>query len=341
MDEEVKPFILKPQDGLQSEALDCFSDFLLLGGAAGACKTYTLFLDNIYQIENPKYVAVFFRGSHMSIFDAGGLWDTATKIYPLFGGRSNQTMKLWTFPSGTKIFFRNVDCRRKNEVKQSILGLQYTYGYFDEVTELDEDIFWFLVGRCRDTGSGIKPYIRMTCNPKIGWVRNLITYYLDENGYPKKELSGIVRYFVREGDQMIWSDSKSSLADRYSVHSIQSFTFLPGTIKDNKILLENDPGYLARLESLSSSDKSSMLYGCWNMQEESTVFQSNWFNEYQNLPNKFDIVLCCIDTASSREKQSDYSAATIWWGYVKPENELATGELYLIDLIRKKVTIMI
>jgi hypothetical protein len=29
------------------------------------------FLDSIHQIKNPKFVVVFFRGSHMSIFNAG------------------------------------------------------------------------------------------------------------------------------------------------------------------------------------------------------------------------------------------------------------------------------
>lgn len=69
-----------------------------------------------------------------------------------------------------------------------------------------------------------------------------------------------------------------------------------------------------------------------NINKEKGLFKEKWFNYYTSLPNKFDLILCCIDTASTNNINSNFSCATIW-GYKKINNKL-----FLIDLLYEKKT---
>jgi hypothetical protein len=64
---------------------------------------------------------------------------------------------------------------------------------------------------------GVRPYIRATCNPEPeSWVKDLIRWWLDDEGrYADKEKSGIIRWFIRAGNDKIWGDSEQELKDQY------------------------------------------------------------------------------------------------------------------------------
>jgi hypothetical protein len=57
--------------------------------------------------------------------------------------------------------------------------------------------------------------------------------------------------------------------------------FVPSTVFDNQILLENDPNYLAQLASLPEAEKRAMLYGDWNS------FSGQVFREFRDLPQHY------------------------------------------------------
>ena len=58
--------------------------------------------------------------------------------------------------------------------------------------------------------------------------------------------------------------------------------FVPSTVFDNKILLKNNPEYLAALAMLPESEKSALLYGNWDS------FDGQVFSEWRNDPAHYD-----------------------------------------------------
>ena len=57
---------------------------------------------------------------------------------------------------------------------------------------------------------------------------------------------------------------------------IKDRVFIPSTVFDNKILLENDPNYIASLAMLPDAEMKALLYGDWNS------FQGQAFGEFKD-----------------------------------------------------------
>src|SRR5436189_1986846 len=101
--------------------------------------------------------------------------------------------------------------------------------------------------------AGVPGYIRATCNPDAdSWVRSLIDWWIDpDTGFPIKERSGVLRWFVRDGDSLHWADTRADLVEMFGPESEpKSATFIPANVRDNRILLDKDPAYLAYLKAL-------------------------------------------------------------------------------------------
>ena len=327
----------EPQEGFQTRSLACSTDIALLGGTAGASKTWTLLLDSLRWIKYPSYKGVFFRRHDKSFKSSGGLWQTTNEIYPYFGGRLNKQDKIWTFPSGAIIQLKNVDESRGMAEMESLKGMECSVAYIDEITEFSERMVWWIQHRIRDSKTPLRPYSRWTSNAKDCWLARFIEWYLDKDKYVDLEKSGKVRYFVNNQGQRMWADSKEELL-KYTddARKIISFTFIHGTIMDNKILIDNNPGYLAALQNLPEVDRKRILNGWWGEDDEKTLFKKDWFNWYTDLPQEFQHYFITIDTAAKTDDVHDYSAATVW-GYNPPiGREIGIGELFLIDMIHGK-----
>ena len=144
--------------------------------------------------------------------------------------------------------------------------------------------------------SGVPGRIRGTCNPDPdSWVRRFIDWWIGEDGYAIPERSGVIRYFIVRGEDILWRDSKEEFYeefpekdefDEYIVRP-KSFTFIRSTIQDNKILLETDPNYLANLHALTRVEKGQLLYGNWNIRATAgTYFQRSDFEIVDVAPAK-------------------------------------------------------
>lgn len=107
----------------------------------------------------------------------------------------------------------------------------------------------------------------ISCNPDPSHkIRELIDWYLDEDGYPDKSKDGVIRYFIRRDGEFVWGDSEQELIDKYwdgkgSKPRPISFSFISALIYDNPPMLENNPDYLAFLEGLPEVEKAQLLYG--------------------------------------------------------------------------------
>ncbi len=129
--------------------------------------------------------------------------------------------------------------------------------------------------------------MRATCNPDPdSFIADLIDWWVGDDGYPLIERSGILRWFVRIGGRLIWADSKQELVAQYGAESFPlSLTFIPASVYDNKILLEKDPGYLAKLKALPPVDRERLLHGNWKIRPEAgKVFNRSWFEVVQAVP---------------------------------------------------------
>jgi len=260
---------IKPQAGAQEKFLKCSADIAFYGGAAGGGKSYALLLDPLYDIHNPNFGAVIFRRTTKQVTSQGGLWDTATDLYVDLGASGNQQSLVYKFPSGAKVTFAHME-HEKNRLDWQ--GSQIPYIGFDELTHFTWKQFTYLVSRNRSV-SGAKSRIRGTLNPDPDhWVRSFIDWWIGKDGFAIKERSGAIRWFVIDGDKIIWRDSREELLDINKEYLPKSFTFISSSVFDNQILLDSDPSYLANLQALPRVERAQLLDGNWNVRPSAGMY---------------------------------------------------------------------
>ena len=265
---------LRPQAGQQEAFLATPADIAIYGGAAGGGKSYALLLEALRNVDIPGFGCVVFRRQGVEIKKQGGLWDESQKLFPALGGIPRETLTDWKFKTDgddARISFSHLEQERDKYTWQ---GGQIPLILFDELTHFTKTQFFYMLSRNRST-CGIKPYIRATTNPEAdSWVGEIIAWWIDQNtGTPIKERSGVIRYFVRRGEDLIWGDTPEDLVGGdVALSDVKSFTFIASTVYDNKILLEKDPGYLANLKALNAVDRGRLLDGNWKIRPSSGLY---------------------------------------------------------------------
>lgn len=257
--------VFGPQPGPQTAFMSSTADIVIYGGAAGGAKTYGLLLEAMRNIGNPNYGAVIFRKTYGEITNEGGIWDTSEKIYPHAGGFGIRSALQWRWSNGAKITFAHL---QHEKYKFSWHGAQIPLLGFDELTHFSESSFFYLLSRNRST-CGVKPYIRATCNPDPdSWVAGFIEWWINqETGYPIPERSGVVRYFTRINDSIVWGDSQEDFPQELR-EAIKSVTFIASKLTDNKRLLDIDPNYLSTLKALPNVECERLLHGNWKIRSK-------------------------------------------------------------------------
>jgi hypothetical protein len=275
--------VIKPQDGYQMMALSSPADIVIGGGAAGVGKTFCLLLEPLRHINVPNFGTVIFRRTSPMIRAEGGLWDASSKLYNnITFAKPKQTTLEWIFPKKTKIKFSHL------EYDQNVYdwqGSEIPLICFDELTHFSKKMFFYLLTRNRST-CGIKPYIRSTCNPDPdSWVADFIGWWIEQDekstnfGYPIPERCGVLRYFVKENDNIIWGSSVDEVYENAKhfldpmieasgvdkEYFIKSVTFIGGSIYDNKELLKSNPEYLGNLNAQEEEEKLRLLHGNWKV----------------------------------------------------------------------------
>lgn len=300
----MKAIELKPQEGAQEKFLSTEADIAFYGGAAGAGKSFALLLEALRNTDNPDFGAVIFRRTTPQIKNEGGLFDESAKVYPLVGAVPNLSELYWKFPSSATVAFAGME-HEKNIFDWQ--GSQICMIGFDEITHFTKRQFFYMLSRNRST-CGVKPYIRGTTNPdKKSWVRKFIDWWIDpKTGLPIPARSGVIRFFIVENDEVIWKDSRDEFDDPTQA---KSFTFISATIYDNKILLKNDPSYLANLKALPKVDRERLLGGNWDAEEaKGEVFKRRWFPMCAPpAPRDIEKLIRYWDRAASESDTADYT----------------------------------
>lgn len=228
--------------------------------------THGLLLEAVRNADVKGFAAVIFRRQATQITSPGGLWDQSQDLYPLLGGvQRSSPHPMWRFRPGAAIQMRHL--QRDADV-YAYQGAQIPLICFDELTHFTRKQFFFMLSRNRSL-CGVKPYMRATCNPDAdSWVADLLAWWINqETGLPIPERDGVVRYFTRVGDDLVWGDSRAECALLAGVRPlyVKSITFIAASIHDNKILMEKDPGYLANLMALTRVERERLLGGNWKV----------------------------------------------------------------------------
>jgi predicted phage terminase large subunit-like protein len=342
---KVKPDAIRftPQAGPQTLFAASPADIAIYGGAAGAGKTYGLLLEGgRYLPHVPGFDAVLFRRTTPMITNPGAVWDEALRLYPLVGGepRTGHHHE-FRWQAGGKLRLAHL------VAETTVLdwhGSQLALIMFDELTQFTAYQFWYMLSRNRST-CGKRPYVRATCNPDPdSFVAELIAWWLDqETGFPIPERAGVLRYFVRLGDKIIWDDSaaplqeylpkKEDLPPGVDPPRVKSLTFIPGKLFDNLTLMRENPDYLATLMALPLVERERLLGGNWKIRPAAGLyFKRGWCEMIEAVPVLRDTVRYW-DLAGTEKTQDNDPDWTVGVKLGRDEN----GFLYVLNVIRERV----
>lgn len=267
---------IRPQKGYQMRALSSCADIVIGGAAAGVGKTFSLLLDFVRHIKNKDWGGVIFRRTSPQIRNEGGLWDTSMDLYPKLQATPKESSLEWTFKSGAGLKFSHLEYEKNVFDWQ---GAQIPFIGFDELTHFSEKMFFYILSRNRSM-CGIKPVVRATCNPDPeSWVAKLIAWWIDPEGDPIPDRDGVVRFFIKYGDDYIWGDSVGEVKEKAwhileplisksgldASSFIKSITFISGSIYDNQELIKTNPEYLGNLLSQDEATRRQLLDGNWKV----------------------------------------------------------------------------
>lgn len=230
----------------------------LYGGAAGGGKSDALLAEALRQVHIPHYRGIIFRKTYPELSE---LMDRSGEIYKPSHPKAkfNDSKHFWTFSSGAKIYF---GAMQHEKDKKKYQGKRYDFVGFDEVTHFTWGEYSYLYSRNRPSGPGTRVYRRAATNPGgvgHGWCKD---YFITA----APPLTPITR----------WYDIVDPNGNHIKMK--RKRIFVPSTVFDNQILLQNDPGYLANLAMMPEAERNALLYGDWDS------FDGQVFREWRNDP---------------------------------------------------------
>lgn len=313
-----------PQKGPQEMFASTPADIAIFGGAAGGGKSYALLLEPLRHFNNSKFGAVIFRRNSTQVRNQGGLWSESMSLYQQLGAHPREAFLEWIFPSGMRVKFAHLE---NESTVYDWQGAQVPFIGFDELVHFSEKMFFYMLSRNRST-SGVSGYVRATCNPDAdSWVRGLIDWWIDPEGYPIPERSGKLRWFIRREDEFLWADHKHNFAEE---DQPKSLTFIPSKLSDNTILMDKDPSYLANLMALSRVERMRLLGGNWNVRESAgMLFRREWFPVVDAVPSGWIRCVRFWDRAATKphegNKDPDWTRGLKMYKY--PDNSFVVVDL--------------
>lgn len=229
----------------QELALTCPASELFYGGAAGGGKSDFLLMDALAgaQKYGSAWKAIIFRQTTLQL---GQLLQRADQLYIPMGAKfrtkSQYGSNIYFFPNGARIQFTYLENDRDVTNYQ---GSEYTYVGIDELGNYPSDYVWaYMQSRLRSS-AGAPSCIRGTGNPGgmgQGWIR--------------------VRFMEGKEPNKIYTTERTLPSGK--VQKVTS-CFIPSTLYDNKILMENDPNYEAKLYNLPRHLRDALLNGSWEV----------------------------------------------------------------------------
>lgn len=270
----------------QKTFFDATEKYVAYGGARGGGKSWALRRKAVLMcMRYPGLSVLIVRRSYAELRE--------NHIRPLQADLKDfviytESRKSFDFPNGSRIQLGY--CDRESDVNR-YQGQEYDIIALDEATQLTEYQFQTFKACLRGV-NGYPKRMYITCNPGgvgHGWVKRL---FVDRE--------------YRSGENS---------AD---------YKFIPAGVYDNKILLERDPEYLSRLESLPPALRDAWLHGKWDS------FAGQFFSEFDMSVHTAEPF--CPDESMSKYCAIDYGLDMLAAVFVAVTNE---GKAYVYDEIYK------
>lgn len=273
------------------------ADEVFYGGAKGGGKSAALVMEALaYGLENAGAEIYLFRETYDDL-EANLIKEWKEKV-PKELYTYHESKHIATMINGTIVKFRYI---RNFADAEGYQGRSMDFIGVDELTKHEKRSIQILLS-CLRSPKGFKPTFRATGNPGgIGhvWVKE---DYIDATGYGEKividEVTGSTRQFI------------------------------PATVYDNTILIQNDPNYVKRLENLPEKERKAFLHGDWD------IFEGQYFGEFKrdiHVIEPFE-----IPSHWKRYTTKDYGLdmlANYWIAIDTEGNAYVYKELYQSDLI--------
>jgi hypothetical protein len=231
------PIAWAPQPGPQAALVKCPVYEILYGGARGGGKTDGML--GKFAIKQKRYgryaKGIFFRRELPQLEAA---IQRSKEIYFQMGAEWREQPKTWLFPNGATLKFRPLERDTDAEKYQ---GHDYTDVMFEELTNFPDPKPVMKMHGVLRSGSGVPCQMHGTANPGgpgHTWVK---ARYIDPAPLGWKIIT-----------------------DENGLERV----YIPARVSDNRILMENDPAYVARLRQTGSAALvKAWLEGNWDVVE--------------------------------------------------------------------------
>jgi len=281
----------RPQSGPQSALLACPFDEIFFGGARGGGKTDGMLGEWAQHaaMHGRWAIGVFFRKTLTQLEEA---IERAKQIYEPIGAVYKTQAKTFIMPGGARLKFRSLE---RDDDAQKYQGHSYTRIYFEELTNwANPSPINKLRATLRNAHAGVDTKFMATGNPGgpgHQWVK---ARYIDPqpNGYlPLEETMTVPGV---DPETMMIRD----------IQITTTRVFIPSKLQDNKLLMLNDPGYVANLHLAGSEELvRAWLDGDWD------VIDGAYFDEFR----KERHIMTRIDLPAYLQRFRSFD-----WGSAKP-----------------------
>lgn len=285
-----------PQPGPQADAIAAtWCPELFFGGAAGGGKSDFLLGDYLQDVPTygQAWRGVVFRRTYPELEQ---LIARSHELYPSTGAEWSEQKKLWQWPNGAVLRMRYLESDRDATRYQ---GHEYTWIGWDELTQWPSLFgYRFLRARLRSSHAVPTKRIRAAANP--GGVGHI----------------AVKEYFVDPAP-----DGYQPILDPQTNHERM---FIPSKLRDNAVLLRNDPTYADRLRGLGSDALvRAWLEGDWSIVEG--AFFDRW-SDAKHVVEPFTIPDWWM-----RFRSMDWGSASPfsvgWWAVAGEDHELDDGRV--------------
>jgi len=217
------------------------TDICMYGGAKGGGKSCALVMDALmYAVDYPGALIYLFRESYDDL-EANIIREWKTKV-PKELYEYSETKHIAKCINGSEVIFRYIS---NDQDADRYRGRSMDYIGVDELTKHSKESIQILLS-CLRSPKGFPPRFRGTTNPGSkghNWVKMDFVEATDYGKY-------IIKDPVTE----------------------QTISFIPATVYDNYVIMENDPNYVKRLENLPERERKAFLLGDWDL------FEGQYFN---------------------------------------------------------------
>lgn len=225
---------------------------VLYGGAAGGGKSKAILWDAVARCISMDKVRVgVFRRTFPEL-EKSLIFNFLKEVPKGLFEYSKKEHRALFYKTGSVLDFNH--CQYESDVFK-YQSVEYDYMYFDELTHFTQMQYEYLLSRLRTSNPKVKPQVKAGSNPgNVGhvWVK-------------KRFIDGVEPEV----------ENQKIVEDDFGMHSY-TVQFIPAKLYDNKILMESDPLYEARLKRLPADERRALLDGDWD------VFKGQFFKEWRD-----------------------------------------------------------